>query len=140
MDEKRVAELRLIQAALAFHMAEIAYQKSVERAGIFSVEDRLHGKGDYEAERGEYIKRRVELTLACEQYAKLFELEKPAPENKTGSALNRPGDAGSNSAMRGDYTACSKCGHPMENHDDVIGCFEYECECDVRKPAPTGRE
>ena len=65
---------------------------------------------------------------------------KLAPENKTGSALNRPGDAGSNSAMQGDYTACSKCGHPMENHDDVIGCFEYECECDVRKPAPAGGE
>lgn len=78
MDEKRTAELRLIQAALAFHMAEIAYQKSVERASIYSVEARLKGEGDFETERGEYIKRRVELTLAYEVYAGLFTHE-PAP-------------------------------------------------------------
>ena len=76
MDEKRAVELRLIRAAIEFHVAEIAYQKSVDRLSIFSVEDRLHGKGDFEAERREYIKRRVELTLACEKYAELFE---PAP-------------------------------------------------------------
>ena len=78
MDEKRTAELRLIQAALAFHMAEIAFQKSVDLVSVFSVEDRLHGKGSFETERSEYIKRRIELTLACETYAGLFTQE-PAP-------------------------------------------------------------
>lgn len=118
MDEKRVAELRLIQAALAFHVSEIAYQKSAERASIFSVEDRLHGKGDYEAERGEYIKRRVELTLACEQYAKLFKLEKPAPD---------PADF-----------ECT-CDHMQDEAGDVVATIrDRNCPVHKRKPAPAG--
>lgn len=78
MEENRVAELRLIQAAIAFHLADIAYAKSVEKAGMFSVEDRLHGKGNFMIEQGRFITCRVELTLACEQYGNLFTSE-PAP-------------------------------------------------------------
>lgn len=118
MDEKRLAELRLIQAAIGLHVAEIAYQKSVERAGIFSVEDRMLGKGIYEAERSEYIKRRVELTMACEQYAKLFTPE-PAP------------------------ALCSACGCLQSDHDDDTGVCRSgnPCVCAaVVQPAQAGGE
>ena len=76
MDEKREAELRLIQAALAFHKADIGYQYAVEKTSIFTVESRLRGEHDFETERSEYIRARIEITLACERYAELF---KPAP-------------------------------------------------------------
>ena len=117
MDAKRIAELRLIQAAIAFHAAEIAYHKGMDRTSIYSVEDRLRGKVDFETERNEYIKRRIELTLACEQYAALF-TSQPAQ------------------AQPLDDDGVCKCGHARGQHYTNDGaCKIFPCQC-MRFTAP----